>query len=554
MIMTRCIHCTRCVRFLNEVCDSSDLGMLGRGVDSEISSFVFKVLNHELSANIIDLCPVGALTSKPYAFSSRPWELNSIESIDILDSMCSDIRLDYLNNKLMRILPIYNKNFNEDWVTNKIRFVYDSNLYQRLQFPLIRSNGVVNISWVNAFFIFFSKFNEFLLDNKNIIAFFGNLADIETIINLNYFFSSIGGTVYLSEEFYLQQFDIINDYFSDVFLNIENLKNVVFISLNLRLEMPLLNSKFFRLKNSLNLYSVGCNGHVLNYNIKMIGNNSFDLIDLVFGKNFLNKSLFYRSFYKNSFSFSAKAAIKVFFLFGQSFYKNPKAFLLFNYFKYNITNILNARCLNTFSSVGLLNSLIYGSNKLNRYNKSINNTFVFLDSVDNFEFLSKININKSNFIIYKGSFFDNGASMADLILPAKSVFEDNIRFLNYNGNIKMAHKIIFAENNILSSFDFFNCLNFFKNNFFKNGYFCHYVPLKKLIKYFDFLVVNFKFDNYNLHYDFLIRNENYYYFFVDNFLFQNLIINYYKHDVYSRNSKNLSLASFEYLQTLSMYK
>jgi NADH dehydrogenase/NADH:ubiquinone oxidoreductase subunit G len=114
MIMTRCIHCTRCVRFLNEICDSTDLGMLGRGVDSEISSFIFKVLNHELSANVIDLCPVGALTSKPYSFSARPWELNSIESIDILDSMCSNIRLDYLNNKLMRILPIYNKNLNED--------------------------------------------------------------------------------------------------------------------------------------------------------------------------------------------------------------------------------------------------------------------------------------------------------------------------------------------------------------------------------------------------------------------------------------------------------
>ena len=109
MIMTRCIHCTRCIRFLNEICDTYDFGMLGRGVNSEISTFIFKILSHELSANVIDLCPVGALTSKPYSFSSRPWELNFLESIDILDSMCSHIRLDYLNNKLMRIFDIHLK-------------------------------------------------------------------------------------------------------------------------------------------------------------------------------------------------------------------------------------------------------------------------------------------------------------------------------------------------------------------------------------------------------------------------------------------------------------
>lgn len=147
MIMTRCIHCTRCVRFLNEVCDSFEFGMLGRGVSSEISTFIFRVLSHELSANIIDLCPVGALTSKPYSFNARPWELNSLESIDILDSMCSVIRLDFIHNKLMRILPIYNKNINEDWITNKIRFVYDSNLFQRVNYPLLKLNeSFINIS------------------------------------------------------------------------------------------------------------------------------------------------------------------------------------------------------------------------------------------------------------------------------------------------------------------------------------------------------------------------------------------------------------------------
>jgi NADH-quinone oxidoreductase subunit G len=114
MIMTRCIHCTRCVRFLNEICGNNEFGMLGRGNTSEISTYVFSFLTHELAGNVIDLCPVGALTSRPYAFTARPWEVNNLESIDILDSMCSSIRIDYLNNKVMRILPIYNKSINED--------------------------------------------------------------------------------------------------------------------------------------------------------------------------------------------------------------------------------------------------------------------------------------------------------------------------------------------------------------------------------------------------------------------------------------------------------
>ena len=127
MIMTRCIHCTRCVRFLNEVSGEFSLGMLNRGNSSEISPFIINKLIDELSGNIIDLCPVGALTSKPYAFTARPWELNYVESIDILDSICSNVRIDYLGDKIYRVLPVYNKNLNEDWITNRVRFFYDSN-------------------------------------------------------------------------------------------------------------------------------------------------------------------------------------------------------------------------------------------------------------------------------------------------------------------------------------------------------------------------------------------------------------------------------------------
>lgn len=140
-VMTRCIHCTRCVRFLTELCGLFDLGLLGRGLSMEIGTYVERFFDHELSGNIVDLCPVGALTSMPFAFTARPWELSSIESIDVLDSVASSIRLDVANNKVMRILPRLSEEVNEEWITNKARFSYDSFSLQRNSFPRVRVNG-----------------------------------------------------------------------------------------------------------------------------------------------------------------------------------------------------------------------------------------------------------------------------------------------------------------------------------------------------------------------------------------------------------------------------
>lgn len=128
-IMTRCIHCTRCVRFISEISGSFDFGVLGRGNSMEIGTYIDKFLNDELSGNIIDLCPVGALTSMPYAFTSRSWELNNIETIDILDSLGSSISIDIVHNKVKRIVPLLDENVNEEWITNKARFCYDLSIF-----------------------------------------------------------------------------------------------------------------------------------------------------------------------------------------------------------------------------------------------------------------------------------------------------------------------------------------------------------------------------------------------------------------------------------------
>jgi len=137
-VMNRCIHCTRCVRFLSEVAGFGDLGIIGRGGSMEIGTFVEKYIHSELSGNITDICPVGALTSKPYAFLSRPWELNSIHTIDIFDSLNSSIRIDIRGVNVLRILPRLNNYINEDWITDKIRYSYDAIKLQRLLSPLLK--------------------------------------------------------------------------------------------------------------------------------------------------------------------------------------------------------------------------------------------------------------------------------------------------------------------------------------------------------------------------------------------------------------------------------
>ena len=128
-IMTRCIHCTRCVRFANEVAGIADLGTSGRGSQIEIGTYIEKLFKSEFSGNVIDLCPVGALTSKPYAFSARPWELKSFESIDTLDAVCSNIRIDTRGYEIIRVLPSLNEELNEEWLHDKSRFSFDGLKY-----------------------------------------------------------------------------------------------------------------------------------------------------------------------------------------------------------------------------------------------------------------------------------------------------------------------------------------------------------------------------------------------------------------------------------------
>ena len=139
--MTRCIHCTRCIRFATEVAGIPELGAIGRGEDMEITTYLEKSMESELSANVIDLCPVGALTSKPYAFEARPWDLKKTETIDVMDAVGSNIRVDTYGWEVKRVLPRVNEDINEEWISDKTRYACDGLLKQRLDTPYIRVNG-----------------------------------------------------------------------------------------------------------------------------------------------------------------------------------------------------------------------------------------------------------------------------------------------------------------------------------------------------------------------------------------------------------------------------
>jgi NADH-quinone oxidoreductase subunit G len=189
--MTRCIHCTRCVRFLTDVAGVEELGAVGRGENMEIDTYIERALTSELSANIIDLCPVGALTSKPYAFIARPWELRKTESVDVLDAVGSNIRIDSRGPQVLRILPRLHEEVNEEWISDKTRFAVDGLARRRLDRPFVRSNGkLVEASWNEAFAAIAARLKG--VPGGRIAAIAGDLADCEAMLALKDLMAALG--------------------------------------------------------------------------------------------------------------------------------------------------------------------------------------------------------------------------------------------------------------------------------------------------------------------------------------------------------------------------
>jgi NADH-quinone oxidoreductase subunit G len=494
-VMTRCIHCTRCVRFIDEIAGFKYLGLIGRGNSMEVINFSNKIILSEISGNLIDLCPVGALTSKPYSFIARSWELNSINTIDLNDNMHVNIRVDVRDFKILRILPRNNRNLNENWISDITRFCFDGIQNNRLIFPYLKKEGIFAIqSWSSIL-----HYLKNILQNKKRINFIlGNFLDLETIILLKKITKKIGNySIKINLNSNNQNFN--NDFRKTYIFNIKindliKFKNFFLIGLNLRLENPLLNIrlKFISNKKNIKVFSIG-NSFNNNYFLYNFSNNIFELIKIFEGKSVLNNIIISNN--------------QNFFLFGESFlnlFKNNFLFLNFlNYLKNNFYySFLNNNVLNILNND--LN-LEYNINNFNdkTYNSLyIDNEIVYCLNIDGFFFNKKKN--DKMFYIFQGHHLLKNINIANfnVLLPTVTFFEKSNNFLNFFGLIQKTKFILFPNKNSRTDFRILyiifkfiknlniNILNltydFFSLNFFNFSVFN---------KNFNFL--KFKFNNLN---------------------------------------------------------
>ena len=242
--MTRCIHCTRCVRFATDVAGVSELGATGRGENMEIGTYIEHALTSELSGNMIDLCPVGALTSKPYAFVSRPWELRKTESVDVFDAVGSNIRIDARGPEVLRVLPRLNEDVNEEWLSDKGRFAIDGLMKRRLDKPYVRQNGkLVPVSWADAFGALAPRLKG--VDGSKIAGIAGDLVDAEAMLALKDLLAGLGSPHLDCRQDGAQlPAERAGYLFNTTIAGIDQADVVLFVGSNPRLEAPLINARF----------------------------------------------------------------------------------------------------------------------------------------------------------------------------------------------------------------------------------------------------------------------------------------------------------------------
>ncbi|WOO81039.1 NADH-ubiquinone oxidoreductase subunit, mitochondrial [Vanrija pseudolonga] len=290
--MNRCIQCTRCVRFANDVAGVEDLGTSGRGNDLQIGTYIEKTLNSEMSGNIIDLCPVGALTSKPYEFQARPWELKKTESVDVLDAVGSNIRVDSRGVQVMRIQPKLNDDVNEEWINDKTRYAYDGLRYQRLTTPLVREGDrFVPSSWEHALEAIRVGLAKSGAKGDEIKAVAGSLADTESLVALKDLVNRLG-----SENTTLDQVngqappaagvDVRSNYlFNTGIANVEDADAVLLIGTNPRHEAAIINTRFRKswLKNGHNFGVIG-EDFDSTFKYESVGKSAADVAPFLGGK------------------------------------------------------------------------------------------------------------------------------------------------------------------------------------------------------------------------------------------------------------------------------
>jgi NADH-quinone oxidoreductase subunit G len=431
--MTRCIHCTRCIRFATEIAGVPELGAIGRGEDMQITTYLEKSMQSELSGNVIDLCPVGALTSKPYVFEARPWELKKTETIDVMDAVGSNIRVDTYDWEVKRVLPIINEDINEEWISDKTRYACDGLLNQRLDIPYIKyNNKFEKASWDEVYKIIKSKIENTKKDK--ICGFVGDLTNMEASFIFKEFFDrTIDTNKYesRSSKSFINSSVRENYLFNSTINGIEETDLILLIGANPRFEATILNARIRKsyLNNNTKIFSLNDIGD-LTYPYQSLDGKTQTIKDIIENKNEISKNILE----------SKKPLI----ILGESFLKSKSANYLFNSLKeflfknnkltneWNPLNILSTDAA-TVGSFDL--DIIDESNELIKDLNENKFEIIYLLGQDNLNFNKK-----DEFVIYQGSHGDKGAEIADIILPGAAYTEQSGHYTNLEGKIQKAFK------------------------------------------------------------------------------------------------------------------
>ena len=434
--MTRCIHCTRCIRFATEIAGVSEIGAIGRGEDMQITTYLEQSMQSELSANVIDLCPVGALTSKPYVFEARPWELKKTESIDVMDAVGSNIRIDTYGWEVKRVLPLINEDINEEWISDKTRYACDGLLNQRLDTPYIKYNGKFEkASWSEVFKIIKSRIEN--TSKEKIGGFVGDLTNMETSFIFREFFDRTIESDYYdfrTTDRFIDDSLRENYIFNSSINGIEESDLIFLVGTNPRYEATILNARIRKsfVNNKTKVISLNDVGD-LTYPYQALDGHTHTLKSILENNHEISETL--------------KSSKRPIIIIGESFFNLKSSKNIFYLIKEYINNNFKFEeewhPLNILSSdastVGNIDLGVF--NNKSGYNITLDklqkNEFelIFLIGQDN------LNINKKNeFIIYQGSHGDKGAEMADIILPGAAYTEQTAHYTNLEGKIQKAYK------------------------------------------------------------------------------------------------------------------
>ena len=453
--MTRCIHCTRCIRFATEVAGVTELGAIGRGEDMQITTYLEKSMESELSANVIDLCPVGALTSKPYVFEARPWELKKTETIDVMDAVGSNVRVDTYGWEVKRVLPRINEDINEEWISDKTRYACDGIKNQRIDSPYIKDNkNFKKISWNEAYKTIVKKINETAPDK--IGGFTGDLTNMETLYVTKEFFNKTIKSKYLDSRVnnsYVNTNNRENYIFNSTINGIEDSDLIILIGTNPRYEATILNSRINKsyIKNNIEIYSIGDVGD-LTYPYKILPNETRVIKDIVEDNHDLSSKI---KNSKNPLIIIGHSVLKL--KSGKYVFEEVKKYL----------NSIN-KISDNWNSLNVLSkdASTVGSNDLNiissadsqniTLTKTLNNEFevIFLIGQDNLKFKKN-----NEFIIYIGSHGDSGAESADIILPGSAYTEQDGYYTNLEGKIQKAYKASYPPGEAKEDWEIINDLS-----------------------------------------------------------------------------------------------